>query len=180
MKTEAKTETPKSEPKADAKAETKANPFGFDPAKMFAAFDPTKPFGGFDPTKPFGGFDPMAYFAASQDVMRTAVANATAAATSFAEKYATLDPMAYWTSFRDAMTGAQQWTALRTAMTSAHEQANAASEQYAKIEAQLVERAQAAVSTWAQLAHDAIAYGAQLSAEARKLGVEAMRKGASA
>ena len=33
-----------------------------------------------------------------------------------------------------------------------------------------------AVATWAQLSQDALAYGHQLSAEARKLGVEAMKK----
>jgi hypothetical protein len=190
MKTETKTEIPKTETAHQAGATTEngaksatdpfggfdpmkpfgfdpMKPFGFDPMKAFAGFDPTKPFGGFDPMKPFGGFDPMAYFAASQQAVRTAVADAQAAATSFAERYAALDPMAYWATFREAMTGV-------------HSRANAVSEQYAQVEVQLVERAQAAVATWAQLAHDAITYGAQLSAEARKLGVEAMRKGATA
>jgi len=34
----------------------------------------------------------------------------------------------------------------------------------------------AAVATWAQLTQDAIAYSAQLSAEARKLGLDAATK----
>ena len=39
----------------------------------------------------------------------------------------------------------------------------------------MIGRAQGAVANFAQLAQDAIAYGAQLSAEARKLGLEAFR-----
>jgi len=119
-------------------------------------------------TNPFATFDPMAYWAASQQMMREAIDEAHKTAASIADRYAALDPSLYWTSFRDAMTVAGT-------------RASAAAEQYAALETQLVERAQAAVHTWAQLAHDAISYGAQLSAEARKLGTEAARKmGASA
>lgn len=49
-------------------------------------------------------------------------------------------------------------------------------DQYAAIEAQVSTHAQAAVTNWAQLAKDAISYGTQLSAEARKLGVETAKK----
>ncbi len=112
---------------------------------------------------PFAAFDPMAYWAQSQQMFRNAMEEAHKSATTMMDKYAALDPSAYWTSFRDAM---------NTAST----RANLAVEQYAAIEAQLVERAQSAVATWAQLAHDAISYTAQLSAEARKLGTDAARK----
>jgi hypothetical protein len=40
----------------------------------------------------------------------------------------------------------------------------------------MVARAQGAVAGWAQLAQDAIAYSAQLSAQARKLGFETAKK----
>jgi hypothetical protein len=48
--------------------------------------------------------------------------------------------------------------------------------QYVELEQQLVERAHLAVATWAQLANDAITYGARLSGEARKLGADAAKK----
>jgi hypothetical protein len=47
---------------------------------------------------------------------------------------------------------------------------------YAALESQMIARANAAVATWAQLTQDAIAYSAQLSAEARKLGLDAVTK----
>ena len=62
------------------------------------------------------------------------------------------------------------------AMTDAHARAQAWAEQYAAFEQMFVARAQGAIQTWAQLAQDAIAYSAQLSAEARKLGLETVRK----
>ena len=49
-------------------------------------------------------------------------------------------------------------------------------EEYASMESQLVTRAQGAISNWAQLTADAIAYGAQLSAQARKVGLENAKK----
>jgi hypothetical protein len=49
-------------------------------------------------------------------------------------------------------------------------------EQYAQLEQQLLVRAKQAIETWAQLAQDALAYGAQLSAQARKLGLDTARK----
>ncbi|MBA3459672.1 MAG: hypothetical protein H0T46_06910 [Deltaproteobacteria bacterium] len=49
-------------------------------------------------------------------------------------------------------------------------------DQYAAIEVQLSTHAQTAVTTWAQLAKDAITYGTQMSAEARKLGLETAKK----
>src|SRR6185503_12176188 len=50
------------------------------------------------------------------------------------------------------------------------------SEDVAALEHQMLTRAQGAVASWAQLTQDAIAYGAQLSAQARKLGLETARK----
>jgi hypothetical protein len=81
--------------------------------------------------------------------------------------FAALDPMAVWT---------QSQQAFHKMMTDALGRAGTWSDEYAAIEAQLIARANAAVETWAQLAHDTIAYGAQLSAQARKLSAEAMRK----
>ncbi len=121
-----------------------------------------------DLKNPFAAFDPMAYWAQSQQMFRDAMTEAQKTAASFANRYAALDPSAYWTSFRDTM-------------TTTGARAHAAADQYAVLEAQLIDRAQAAVATWAQLAHDALGYGAQLSVEARKLGTDAARKmGASA
>ena len=81
--------------------------------------------------------------------------------------FAAFDPIAYWTTMQQAF---QRMT------TDAQGRAQAFAEQYGALEAQLVQRAQGAVATWGQLAQDAIAYGVQLSAEARKLGLEAYRR----
>ncbi|HEY1557078.1 MAG TPA: hypothetical protein VGF94_19720, partial [Kofleriaceae bacterium] len=77
------------------------------------------------------------------------------------------DPMAMFAASQQAF---QQM------MTDAQGRARAFADEYAQLEAQLVARAKQAIDTWAQLAHDALAYSAQLSAEARKLGVDAARK----
>ncbi len=50
------------------------------------------------------------------------------------------------------------------------------SDEYVAQESQMVAKAHGAIDTWAQLAHDTINYSAQLSAQARKLSVEAARK----
>ena len=52
-------------------------------------------------------------------------------------------------------------------------------DEYASIEKQMLDRANEAVDTWAKVAHDTIAYSQQLTAQARKLGVEAARKATS-
>ena len=49
-------------------------------------------------------------------------------------------------------------------------------DQYAELEAQWIARAKQAIETWAQLAQEALAYSAQLSTQARKLGLDAARK----
>ena len=49
-------------------------------------------------------------------------------------------------------------------------------EQCAMVEQQVTAHAHTAVAQWAQLAKDAIAYGVQLSAEARRLSIETAKK----
>src|SRR5262245_9622185 len=84
--------------------------------------------------------------------------------------FAPFDPIAYWGAVQQAF---QRMTADAQGRAQAFaEQA----ERYIALEAQLVQRAQGAVATWAQLTQDAIAYGAQLSAEARKISLDACRR----
>jgi hypothetical protein len=79
----------------------------------------------------------------------------------------TFDPFATW---------AQSQHMFQQAISDALGRAHALAEQYGAMEAQMVARAQGAVASWAQLTQDTIAYAARLSAEARKLGLEAVRK----
>jgi hypothetical protein len=77
------------------------------------------------------------------------------------------DPMAMWSQSQAAFTkmindSLTRWQSF--------------GDQYAAVEAQVASHAQTAVTQWAQLAKDAIAYGQQLSAEARKLSVETAKK----
>ena len=81
--------------------------------------------------------------------------------------FASFDPMAYWT---------QSQQSFQKLVTDAYTRAQSFAEQYATLETQMISRAQGAVASWAQLAQDAIAYSAQLSAEARKIGFETARK----
>ena len=81
--------------------------------------------------------------------------------------FASFDPMAYWT---------QSQQTFQKLVTESYARAQSFAEQYAALETQMISRAQGAVSNWAQLTQDAIAYSAQLSAEARKLGFETARK----
>ena len=77
------------------------------------------------------------------------------------------DPFAFW--------AAQQQTFAKM-MTDGYGRAQAYADQYTAFENQMIHRAQQAVATWAQLTQDAIAYSGQLSAESRKLGLDAMKK----
>jgi hypothetical protein len=77
------------------------------------------------------------------------------------------DPMTAWT---------QGQAALHQMMADAFGRMTSFAEEYASMESQFVTRAQGAVSNWAQLTADAIAYGAQLSAQARKVGLENAKK----
>jgi hypothetical protein len=84
--------------------------------------------------------------------------------------FPSFDPMAMWTASQ------QTWSKLVAEGVARAEQF---ASHYAALEAQLISRAQGAVGNWAQLAQDAISYGAQLSAEARKLGLDTARQAAA-
>lgn len=84
--------------------------------------------------------------------------------------FASFDPMGYWTATQQAF---------QKMITDACGRAQTFAEHFTALESQIVTRTQGAVSNWAQLAQDAIAYGAQLSAEARKLGFETARQAAA-
>jgi hypothetical protein len=90
-----------------------------------------------------------------------------ASASSAQPPFASFDPYAMWQQ------GQQTFTKL---MTDSVTRWQAFADQYAAVEQQVSTHAQTAVTHWAQLAKDAIAYGTQLSAEARKLGVETAKK----
>ena len=84
-----------------------------------------------------------------------------------ADPFAGFDPMTMWAASQHGF---------HKLVADAMQRAQSFAEQYATLEAQMVNRAQGAVATWAQLTQDAIAYGAQLSADARKLSLDAARK----
>ncbi|NVB82006.1 MAG: hypothetical protein HOV81_26735, partial [Kofleriaceae bacterium] len=88
-------------------------------------------------------------------------------ANPFANGFASFDPMTAWTN-------AQQ--NFQKLMSDAYARTQAWADEYATIEAQMFARANQAVDTWAQLAHDSLTYTANLSAQARKIGFEAVRK----
>jgi hypothetical protein len=67
----------------------------------------------------------------------------------------------------------QAWQKL---MGEAFGRAQSWADEYASIEKQMYSKALEAVDTWAQFARDSISYSQQLTSQARKLSVEAMRK----
>ena len=77
------------------------------------------------------------------------------------------DPSAFWAQGQQAFTKMMSESLARW---------QSFADQYAAIESQVASHAQAAVTNWAQLAKDAIAYGQQLSAEARKMATDATKK----
>lgn len=81
--------------------------------------------------------------------------------------FAGFDPMTAWTTGQ---------AAFHQMMTDAMTRMASLTDDVATLEHQLIARAQGAVASWAQLTQEAIAYGAQLSAQARKLGLETARK----
>jgi hypothetical protein len=81
--------------------------------------------------------------------------------------FPTFDPMAMWSTTQQA------WQKL---MGDAFSRTQVLAEQYVAIESQMMTRAHDAITTWAQLTHDALSYGVQLSAESRKIGLDAARK----
>jgi hypothetical protein len=80
--------------------------------------------------------------------------------------FESFDPMAMWTRSQEMM---------RDAFADAVTRSQAFTDHISTMEQDAVTRANAAVTAWAQLAHDTITYSAQLSAEARKLAADAMR-----
>lgn len=74
--------------------------------------------------------------------------------------FMSFDPMAAWTKLM-----AESFTRM-----------HAFADHYVQIEQQAIARASGAVASWAQMSQDAIAYSAQLSAEARKLSMDAWKK----
>lgn len=77
------------------------------------------------------------------------------------------DPMQMWT---------QSQQTFQKLVTETYARAQSFADQYSALESQMVARAQSAVAHLAQLTQDAIAYSAQLSAEARKIGFDTLRK----
>jgi hypothetical protein len=77
------------------------------------------------------------------------------------------DPMQLW---------AQGQAQMAKLMADATARWQSFAEQYASIEQQVATHTNAAVENWAKLAKDAIAYGVQLSGEARKVTVETAKK----
>ncbi|MGE0548325.1 MAG: hypothetical protein AB7O24_27180 [Kofleriaceae bacterium] len=77
------------------------------------------------------------------------------------------DPIAVWSATQQAFT---------KMVNDAYGRAQSFAEQYAAVEHQMVERAKLAIANWSQFCQDAINYGANLSAEARKIGLETAKK----
>jgi type II secretory pathway pseudopilin PulG len=130
---------------------------------------------------PFAAFDPMAMWSAWQNP----VAAWTAAQTAFQNQMTAaqsafqnaLGAMNQWSTAPNAM-GA--WTttqqAFQKAIGESFTRTQAWSDEYVATETQMTAKAHGAIDTWAQLAHDTINYTTQLSAQARKLSVDAARK----
>ena len=74
--------------------------------------------------------------------------------------FGSFDPMAAWTKM----------------MTESFARMGTFADHYASLEKDATARVAGAVATWAQMSQDAIAYGAQLSTEARKLSLDAWKK----
>ncbi|MGE0867008.1 MAG: hypothetical protein AB7P03_00495 [Kofleriaceae bacterium] len=77
------------------------------------------------------------------------------------------DPIAVWSATQQAFT---------KMVNDAYGRAQSFADQYASLEHQMVERAKLAIANWSQFCQDAINYGANLSAEARKIGFETAKK----
>lgn len=84
-----------------------------------------------------------------------------------AAPFPTFDPMQFW---------AQSQAQFQKLFTDAQNRWQSFADQYVSVEQQVTAHANAAVENWAKLAKDAIAYGVQLSGEARKLSVETAKK----
>ena len=148
-------------PKADGASAAAQNPFAaftgaFDPMAMWTAWQ-----------------NPVAAWTAAQTAFQNqmnaaqqAFQHAMGAMQSFSAQ-SPINPMGAWTTTQ------QTW---QKVVGDHFVRAQAWSDEYEKNEGEMVKRAHGAVDTWAQLAHDTINYTAQLSAQARKLSTEAVRK----
>jgi hypothetical protein len=103
---------------------------------------------------------------ANTETPKTAPSSSTPNASSF-PTLPNFDPMAMWAQGQAAFTKMVNDSLTRW---------QSFGDQYATVEAQVASQAQAAVTQLSQLAKDAIAYGQQLSAEARKLSIETAKK----
>jgi hypothetical protein len=81
--------------------------------------------------------------------------------------FPTFDPTQMW---------AQGQATFTKLLTESMARWQAFGDQFAAVEQQAATHAQTAVVSWSNLAKDAIAYGTQLSAEARKLSLETAKK----
>jgi hypothetical protein len=90
----------------------------------------------------------------------------TAAASPF-PGFPAFDPMAMWATTQ------QTFAKLMADSTT---RSSALAEQFVAMETQFVARAHEAINTWSQLAHDALTYSTQLTADSRKLGMDAAKK----
>lgn len=84
-----------------------------------------------------------------------------------ANPFTSFDPLAAWNASQQAF---------HKMMTDAQGRIQSFADELATMESQMYARAKQAIETWAQLAEDALTYSAQLSAQARRLGLEAARK----
>ena len=117
----------------------------------------------------------------TQNTPKIETPKADAAKPGFTPPFMAFDPMQVWTIGQQAWQSTQQaWQASQEAFQKmigdAFGRSQAFGDEFAAMEAQMVQRAHDAVDQWAKLAHDTINYGTQLSAQARKLGVETARK----
>lgn len=103
----------------------------------------------------------------SKSAPKTELPNPFAAFASAMPSVASFDPSTVW---------AQGQQTLQTMMADAQTRWQTFADQVAALEAQVATHAQTAVAGWATLAKDAIAYGQQLSGEARKVAVETAKK----
>ena len=117
----------------------------------------------------------------TQNTPKIETPKADAGKPGFTPPFMAFDPMQVWTIGQQAWQSTQQaWQASQEAFQKmigdAFGRSQAFGDEFAAMEAQMVQRAHDAVDQWAKLAHDTINYGTQLSSQARKLGFETARK----
>lgn len=103
----------------------------------------------------------------SKSAPKAELPNPFAAFTGALPSMPAFDPGAMWS---------QGQQAVQSMMADAQTRWQTFADQVAALEAQVATHAQTAVAGWATLAKDAIAYGQQLSGEARKVAVETAKK----